>query len=493
MTGNRIFHPSGDGWPGFPKRAFARLDQTEPIDPRESGEAVFAFDSIDANWLGFGAGGDFDLAEPERGSERFAEFWNKISYKAWIPQDATPYDPLPIYRIEITAKRDGPFWETLVGFTEEDWITLELTGTGSFPVDVYGAILAAAPVKAFLLSVAHTALSERRALDKKFIDLWPDASDAAIDSALSGGGAAESLVAYDVGQGTALGLLDSNETAGLYFDLGAGAYGNVKTRPAQLRFCWRGTAPPVVLSHWDTDHWAGELQDPLASQQTWIAPRQPNLGFSHHAFAAKIAAAGKLLIWNAAAGTQRSFPRGSQTLTLARCTGTGKNNRNGSGIAALVTSRSGEAWVLTGDAGYHELGLALPHQLSAVVVPHHGADMGQRSIPPQRPNNYARLIYSFGPDNTHGKTQVTHPTSAAVNVHANRGWQHGTWSSANPAQTVAGADVLATAQNGLGQTAGHLDSAAGGWTRAPRVPFNTVPCAKSSAVNAGCTSNVVQS
>jgi hypothetical protein len=28
----------------------------------------------------------------------------------------------------------------------------------------------------------------------------------------------------------------------------------------------------VILSHWDTDHWAGEMTDPLAAQQTWVAP-----------------------------------------------------------------------------------------------------------------------------------------------------------------------------------------------------------------------------
>jgi hypothetical protein len=32
---NRIFSAQGDGWPEFPRKAFARLDQTEPVDPRE--------------------------------------------------------------------------------------------------------------------------------------------------------------------------------------------------------------------------------------------------------------------------------------------------------------------------------------------------------------------------------------------------------------------------------------------------------------------------
>jgi hypothetical protein len=62
---NPIFSEVGDGWPGFPSRAYGGLDQTEPLDPRESHEAVFSFDAVDANWEGFAPGGAFDLARPE--------------------------------------------------------------------------------------------------------------------------------------------------------------------------------------------------------------------------------------------------------------------------------------------------------------------------------------------------------------------------------------------------------------------------------------------
>jgi hypothetical protein len=397
---------------------------------------------------------------------------------------------MPIYRIEITVRRGGRFWETVTSFTEEDWVTLVLGETGGFPVDVYGGILAAA-TEAFLVSAARSSAVESAALDAEFdIDLWPDATDEQIGEALSEIGDVESLIAYDVGQGTALGLLDNNENVRLFFDLGAGAYGNVKTRPPQLRFCWRAS-PPVILSHWDSDHWAGETRDPDAVKATWVAPRQRNLGPTHHAFAGKIATSGRLLIWAAPAGrTRRHALRPGQTLTLARCTGT---SRNGSGIAALVEASGGDAWLLTGDAGYHELGLTLPVQLSALVVPHHGADMGAKSIAPTRPGGYTRLLYSFGPDNTHGRTKVKHPTSAAVMHHAGRGWWHGTWPTATPAHSVAGGDVLATTENGHGQTAGHLESAASGWTAAPNVPCSSVPCAKSSTSTTGCTSVIAQS
>jgi hypothetical protein len=489
---NRFFLRRGEGWPRFPRKAFARLDQTEPVDVNLSTEALFAFDAVDANWGGFGPGGSFDLNQPERPRSRLVEFWSGMSAPRETPPAQNPFDELPLYRIEVTSRPGDAFWNSLKSLTEEDWYTLELSDAGSFPVDVYGGILAAA-VEAHLLSLTITRSRESAALSAQFdVDLWPDATDTDIGNVISGRGPLESIVGYDVGQGAAIGLLDSGENARIFFDLGAGAYGNAKTRPTPLRFCWR-KRPPVILSHWDTDHWAGETTDPLAAQATWIAPRQKKLGPTHHAFASRIVAAGgALLVWGAPAGTVRTHTLApNQTLTLARCTG---SSRNGSGIAALAEdSRLNRAWLITGDAGYHELGLTLPARLSTVVVPHHGADMGPKSVPPARPNGYTRLVYTFGPGNTHGRTHVTHPTSASVNHHAAQGWSHGTWSLTTPALSVAGGDVLATAENPSSASGGrHLESTAGGWSTAPGVPFRTVPCATSPTSSTGCTSRIVQ-
>jgi hypothetical protein len=489
---NRIFSARGEGWPEFPRKAFARLDQTEPVNTHDSDEAVFAFDAVDANWSGFGADGFFDLERPQEVRTALSQFWTEM----FGPRETRPlddrFDKMPIYRIEVTSRYGDTFWKFLQGLSEGAWITLELGSSGSFPVDVYGGILAAA-VEAFLLSATPTSAAESAALSSEFdVDLWPDAADADVDQAIAGRGAIDSLVAYDVGQGAAVGFLDGSENAQLFFDLGGGCYGNTKTRPNPLRFCWRNKAP-VILSHWDTDHWAGETTDPLAAQATWVAPRQHKLGPTHHAFAGRIlASGGTLLIWGAPAGTVRTHALGSgQTLALARCTGT---SRNGSGIAGLVKATTlGEGWLLTGDAGYREVGLTLPAQLSTVVVPHHGADMGSKSVAPPRPSGYTRLVYTFGPGNTHGRTRISHPTSAAVTHHHGRGWYHGAWMLSNPALAVAGGDVLATAENpGPASTGRHLDSTASGWSAPPLVPFRTVPCAASPTSTVGCTSKVVQ-
>jgi hypothetical protein len=148
---------------------------------------------------------------------------------------------------------------------------------------------------------------------------------------------------------------------------------------------------------------------------------------------------------------------------------------------------------LTGDAGYSEIGASPAYTLTALTVPHHGADMSHKGAPPAAMALHARLFYSFGPDNKHGKTSISHPTAVAVTAHDGAGWRHGAWSLTTPAQVVAGGDVLATASHSNGANlAVHLESAVAGWTAAPAVPLSTVPCVSACGTKHGCTSNVIQ-
>src|SRR4051794_10356442 len=124
---NRIFSPKGDGWPKFPSKAFARLDQTEPVNPIESEEAVFAFDAVDANWPGFGADGLFALERPEQVRNMLAQFWTGMFGSRETRPTADPFDEMPIYRIEVTSRPGNAFWNFLSDFgQQENWITLEL-------------------------------------------------------------------------------------------------------------------------------------------------------------------------------------------------------------------------------------------------------------------------------------------------------------------------------------------------------------------------------
>src|SRR5262245_59339666 len=103
--------------------------------------------------------------------------------------------------------------------------------------------------------------------------------------------------------------------------------------------------------------------------------------------------------------------------------------------------------------------------------------MGPRSQPPSPGSSasYRRLLYSFGPDNKHGKTAVRHPTVHAVTQHQAQGWHHGTWGgSAAPGTSKAGQDVLATALHPLH----HLDGAIVSWAQPPNL--SPLPCAGST-------------
>lgn len=493
MYFNRIFDSEGNGWEGFPRKSYARLDQVEPADLKKAHEAVFAFDAIDASWSEFDRGSAFDLNSPGAIASNISDIWKRLfGSQSQRPRDI-PFDRMPVYRIEVTAQRGDLFWDQLSLSNEHEWYVIELKDAGSVAADVYGAILADG-VPAYLSSFSVLSGTTALSLSAIFnVDFWPDASDQDLQDALAKISQVTTLVVYDIGQGSAVGILDSNNSAKAYFDLGAGSYGNKHTRPKPLRFCWTAD-PPVILSHWDTDHWAGEQNDPDARQRTWVAPRQTNLPPTHHLFASKILkAGGTLLIWNAAAGSTLQTSLGSgQTLTIGRCHG---STRNGSGIACVVENSTDQcAWLLTGDAGYSELGVASGYDPISIVVPHHGSDMTHLGSPPKKlPTSYGRLLYSFGQGNKHGRTRVSHPTSNAVNDHNSKNWNHGAWLSNGIGTCVAGSDVLATAENPVagGAPGRHLDGAAAGWVTSPVVPLSGLPHGK--AKSAGCTTDIQQS
>src|SRR5262245_54778923 len=90
---NRIFSPSGEGWPDFPRRSFGKLDQIEPIDPTNASQAVFCLDVVDADWAAFATGGRFDLSNPVALQASVSDYWNLLFKKIIPPLD--PYDNAP--------------------------------------------------------------------------------------------------------------------------------------------------------------------------------------------------------------------------------------------------------------------------------------------------------------------------------------------------------------------------------------------------------------
>lgn len=478
---NRIFSIEGEGWPDYPARSYARLEQTEPIVPDGESVVLFSLDAIDASWPGFVNAGQVDLNNPEGTRKRHALLW-KDFFDGAPPRAPDPFDEMPVFSIDIALKPSDPWYRELITLAEHEWVVvvLDKNHTAGPQVEVYGGLLAAA-VATRLVKIDKNVPGNETLTAVFSMTAWPDATETQIRAALGSLNSFAYLIGMDVGQGSAIGLADSHPCIQLYFDLGGGVRRNAPTRPKPLRFCWMVNAP-IVLSHWDEDHWSGEATDPAAGGRVWITPRQA-ITTAHVLFARKILSTGaKLLIWGNTPAAISIAIVGGQTLDLSKCTG---KKRNGSGIAAVIRdSFFGKEWLLTGDAGYHEIP-AVPPAPAVIVVPHHGADMGSKSSAPSNPGGYVRLIYSFGPGNKHGPTHVQHPTASAVHAHA--AWNHGTWTGGTPGGSVAGGDVLATAEH----PSVHLMSTAAGWTSAPSVALGSFPHAKPGA-STGCTGRVDQ-
>jgi beta-lactamase superfamily II metal-dependent hydrolase len=233
----------------------------------------------------------------------------------------------------------------------------------------------------------------------------------------------ESVVVYDVGQGNAIGLCGEGQGVLGYFDLGGGCNANLYTFPPALkRFCFT-QQPPVILSHWDEDHWSSANRDSRALRTNWIAPRQ-KLGPTQAAMIANIQAAGGR-VWFLPAGFTRHH-YGQIQLELA--TGQGRNN---SGIVLTLAENhdgSGQQILMPGDAGYKFISSFTggPPYLS-VVASHHGGVLGT-STPPSCPSaTHSRLVYSAGPANSY-----KHPLDPTRKAHHHAGWADAKLGSSPP-------------------------------------------------------------
>lgn len=479
----------------IPTRCYARLDQTEPFEIDDAPEVVFALGAVDAKWEGFERGARFDLGGEYRLLiQRERAFWSSAFGRPPGERGGfeSPFERTPLFRLEFTLRRGGKLFETL-SLAGGAWLEFELKPhAGPYErapvVEVYSGVFAA-PALAHVVRPPRVVNSH--ALNVAFdMTTWPDASAAEILAALQPKCDIEHLAVYDVGQGSANALLCSHGIPQIWFDLGSGAYRNHPTRPTPpVRFCTCEDAP-VVLSHWDTDHWIGGQIDRRMLARDWIAPRQ-EIDPVQTAFAGDILSAGGMLHITAhppsagakpiaSAGPFQVTSVGGQTLTVRRAKGSLKD-RNASGLILLAENpHCDRGWLLTGDAAYRHIKPAPTVLLSGIVVPHHGADMKAADAPhvPPRPptGDYARLAYSFGPDNAHGRPKANgtfshHPTQAAVDQHTGNAWDLGAWVTSAPGSCTPGGDALATAQT----PKVHLGGAIIGWTGQPALPLSS-PC-----------------
>ncbi|KAF1038903.1 MAG: hypothetical protein GAK33_02239 [Burkholderia lata] len=277
---------------------------------------------------------------------------------------------------------------------------------------------------------------------------------------------------YDIGQGSAGALVDRNEHPLVFFDIGKPISVYDYTRPKHApRFfhCdqqkmidesgWLHA--PVVLSHWDFDHWAGILERfyvvtddkgnkyarltivPDALQRFWIAPCQEHLGLgATHLELIRLL----LKTVNGASGLTalQYWPINLATLPFshgvivkaqpdADVGNTSSELRNNSGLVMLVTPTTERladegvdkptALLLQGDARCESIPVDWSSfDLVGLVVSHHGGKMG---LAPSAPAGgpHSKVVCSVGDIHPVHKTKpYGHPHPDALAAHAKAGW-----------------------------------------------------------------------
>ena len=388
MGENRFLTIGSEEFGDEPRRVFARVDQID-------GEVAF-LDAVDAAW--------FEAA-----------FQEVATFETWRDRAVEA----PIYVFELSSRFLEPLFSAGLfanyldkeGQGEPDlWLEIAV-GNAGLEARIYHNLFGEA--RTIRISQMRPASEDiARKLSSAFsLDAY-EVGKSDIENALTGHASGiEWIGVYDVGQGSANGLCDVSAMPRTYFDLGGGVLGNAHTfSPLLQNFCFTQN-PPVLLSHWDWDHWSSGARFPAAGNMDWIVPNQA-LGAVHATFAAGLAAKGKLRVWP---NTLPSVSVGQ--LQIVRCQGKGRNH---SGLAVEVAGPRGEAPILLGgDARYNVVPGALNSSYTSVVVPHHGADMRNRATPvcPRLPAS--RAAYSCGVNNSFG-----HPRNVTERDHDGSGWDH---------------------------------------------------------------------
>ena len=385
-------------------RYYARFSQSESFRGPGFGESrLWLFEAFDAGW--------FDEQEriADIDFQRFYEQAQLFVLELHVPESQLPR----LGELESLAKaEDGDDDDP------DAWFSIQVQPLAARPlveddlvvVVYFNLYLPGIPARLLEAQSVDTTTAERlqQAVN---IDHIGDATEADVDTALANVSPIPWIVVLDVGQGNAISLCNNSGSTEVYFDLGGGVLANASTFPAALRnFCFSQN-PPIILSHWDFDHWSSGPRDPNSLGRIWIAPRQP-VGPMHLAFMATITLAGQLLL------LPQTFPakwRGQ--LYLERCNGRGRNH---SGLALTVSELpggAGEQMLFPGDARYPVVPSFNPAGYLSAVAPHHGGDMRNRTVPacPHQPSS--RLVYSYGDPNT-----FSHPRLITRTDHHAAGW-----------------------------------------------------------------------
>lgn len=468
----------------IPRKVFARIDSVDEIDEET---VVIGLDAVSQE--------SAERAFTASSSEAWSALWLE-AFEARGERTTSATELIGeqrLYHIEIRQPRNDARLIQESGALNSaslGWITLDLNPSGmvdGIPAAVFAGLFSEA-IQVQLANIKAVEPGVAESLMAVFsMRSWPTVSINDVGAELSDVDASY-WAAYDVGQGSANGLLRSNGQVSLFHDIGCGVYRNASTRPNNLILCNSHEAP-IILSHWDTDHWAGARYFAPSSkpnaflERTWLAPHDLTIGPRHIAFASSIlAVGGKLILIKPGAVKSRAYRLSSgRSLSLIRGGGV---DRNGSGIAMEIVDFSCQSrrWLITGDVSYQHLSPHISSSYVAMSVPHHGSKFDTSvSIPiPAGTDGYSRLIYSFGANNSFG-----HPKLECVTQHVQAGWAHPGWTSSSQiAIGIAGGSVIATACHHPGSD--HLGAILVGWNCPPKIPY-------SLRCNGQCNASLVQS
>ncbi len=350
-----------------PRRVYARIDRVEPLG---DGTRI-VYDCVDADWLEREAEGIRWLGDPERS----AEIGENVSV---IEEDRDE---------ELNAEELEGLWRHLI---------LDQGGRDA----LHFLNLFAAPLERTLIDDGEVGPGTRAVLaEKTGFGKLREATTAAISALLERHSRmASSAAVYDVGQGASCAVL-RGDVPTLYFDVGGAAQRDTRTFPATLsRFCVTAD-PPVVMSHWDWDHWSSACRDPRLMERDWIVPRHDGeIGAVHTRFLGDLRRRGRVHLWPLAAP---SVEGGS--LTLLQCGGNPKDHNN-SGLAMIFRANpedGGGRMLLPGDAAYRHVPGAGEGSFTSVVVPHHGGRTPGGEVPASDGAAAGRLVYSYGAGNSY--------------------------------------------------------------------------------------------
>lgn len=399
---NPFFRTDGERSPE-PTKIYAKVDDFIPLSESAAGfiPPAVIFDGFDATWL------DYRLRD-----------------------EVDPYDYIEeasIYAIEFASDIPSEF----MGIAEQEengpWIEFSLsTEQADGPEVLVYRNMFGEPQSYFLTSKDPQILNDdlqalvNRTLSvSRLIENHPELEATEEDvfnilvQANGNGGGVLSAAVYDVGQGNCNALFGNACAPVMYYDFGGGDGRGAKSYPYGIKFCFT-LSPPVVLSHWDKDHWCSAIKQHDALDLQWLVPEDNTIGASHRIFLADLVRRKNVKIWTK--NTAPSVQLGQ--ILLEKATGT---SRNDSGIVLIVTDRNNTdyQYLFPGDADYPHIPSTSSGNKSwaGIVVPHHGAEMRSRSTPPPL-NEQSLLVYSCAYPPVYD-----HPRPTTMELYENRGWK----------------------------------------------------------------------